>query len=234
MNSSFQELSPFLQSLYFRRKEVLIGAASVIAAIGILIVYFQMGPNANAYATAEMAYSKWNASSMDEELYSKMKEAIRKVPALEKKYEAAIAQSLLDGEKVDEAMAMAKRSLGRIKEDIPFHAAFAQNSLMIEQGAYQDALEKAVQLKERMLQAFNVEEFSGNRYAAGSLLYAHNLLRIACLHEKLNNRHGEKAAWEELEGLIQKQSIVSDLLLASFSEKQIDLNAFIAERKKHL
>ncbi|HSX25498.1 MAG TPA: hypothetical protein VLE89_00650 [Chlamydiales bacterium] len=225
---------PFLQTLFLHRKEILTGTASIIGGFILLIAYFQSGPKANTYALAEIAYAEWEAAPQDESLYQKMKKAIHQVPALEKKYEAGMAQKLLDVEKTDEALKLAHSSLDRVKEETPFHAAYARNSLLIEQGEYQDALEKAVQLKEQMNHSFDLSRLSGDRLMGGSLLYIHNLLRIACLQQQLQNRPGEKAAWEELEKFLVAKTPLTDLVMGSFSEKQIDLTNYIAERKKHL
>ncbi len=222
------EILEVLQNLPERKKQIAIGTASVIAGIAILIGYFQSGPDALAYVKGEAAFAEWSASPFDEKLYQNMQEALRKVPALGKKYEATIAQKLLNTEKIDKALLMAHCSLDRVKEEVPFHAAFAQTSLLIEQGHFQQALEDAVALKEQMGNSF-LEENKG-----GSLLFAHNLLRIACLHQELKNRPGERAAWEELESFLQAKTPVADILLYSFSEKQIDLTQYIAERKKTL
>lgn len=157
-----------------------------------------------------------------------MQEAIRTVPALKEKYEAAIAQKLINTNKLDEALVMANRSLSRVKAEVPFHATYAETTLLIEQGHFQEALEKAVALKEAMGNSF-IEEHKG-----GSILFAHNLLRIACLQQELKNRPGEKAAWEELEALLKKENKTVQIFLQSFSDKQVSLPAYIAERKKSL
>ncbi len=228
------QISNWLQTVISRKKEFLIGAASVLAGIGILIGYFQSGPSAKVYADAQAAFADWEASPEDDALYLKMKEAIRKVPAIEKKYEAVIVQKLLDSSKTEEALALANRSLTRSKSETPFHAAFGENSLLIERGAYQEALEKTVKLKEQMESSFDISLLAGERLVGGSLLYAHNLMRIACLQQQLNNHPGEKAAWEELESFIQGGTPLGDLVRANFSEKRIDLANYIADRKKQL
>lgn len=227
-------ISNWMQTVLMRKKEFLIGAASVLAGIGILIGYFQSGPKAGAYADAETAFANWEASPDDESLYLKMKEAIQKAPAIERKYEAVIAQKLLDSARTEEGLVLAKGSVERSKGEIPYHADFAANSLLVEQGAFQEALEKTVQLKENMDRAFDLNRLAGERLVGGSLLYAHNLLRIACLQQQLNNKPGEKAAWEELESFIQGETPLADLVKASFSEKRIDLANYIADRKKQL
>jgi hypothetical protein len=218
----------WIQNISERKKQIAIGSASVIAGVALLIGYFQSGPNALTYAAAEAAFSSWDASPHDDQLYQSMQEAIRTVPALQKKYEASIAQKLLNTDKINEALVMANRSLNRVKEDAPFHTTYAQTSLLIEQGSFQEALENAVALKEQMGNSYLTEQ------KGGSLLYAHNLLRIACLQQQLKNRPGEKAAWEELEGFLRSGTSHARTLLGSFSDKQVNLSQYITERKKTL
>lgn len=218
----------WIQNLSERKKQIAVGSASVIAGVAILIGYFQSGPNALSYAAAEAAFSSWDASPQDDQLYQSMQEAIRSVPALQKKYEASIAQKLLNTDKINEALVMANRSLNRVKDDAPFHMTYAETSLLIEQGGFQQALENAVALKEQMGNSFLTEQ------KGGSLLYVHNLLRIACLQQQLKNRPGEKAAWEELESFLQTDTRLAHTLLGSFSEKQVNLTQYITERKKTL
>lgn len=218
----------WLLNLSERKKQIAMSAVSVIAGLAILIVYFQSGPNALKYAEAEEIFAKWVAAPDNDGLYQSMQSAIRNVPALQKKYEAVIAQKLINTDKLSEALVIANRSLMRVKEEVPFHATYAMTSLLIEQGNYQEALEKAVALKEKMGSSFITEQ------KGGSLLYIHNLLRIACLQQQLKNRPGEKAAWEELEHLLSTKSRPAQMLQGSFSEKQINLSQYIAERKKTL
>jgi hypothetical protein len=222
------ELQSWMENISERKKQIAIGSASVIAGIAILIGYFQSGPNALNYAAAEAIFAEWEASPTDERLYKSVRETIRSMPDLQKKYESVIAQKLLDADKIDEALTMAHRSLNRVKEEAPFHATFAKTSLLIEQGGFQEALENAVALKEQMGSSFATE------IKGGSLLYFHNLLRIACLQQELKNRPGEKAAWEELEKFLQNETGLAHTLLGSFSEKQINLSQYISERKKML
>ncbi len=226
--------SLFFQNLLLRKKEIYISAASFIAGIVFLIIHFQSGPKAMTYARAEEVFAEWEASPEDGNLYRDLREAVRKVPSLRSKYEAVMAQKLLDVKKIDEALEMANRSLIRVKDETPFHSEFAHTSLLIAKGAYQEALEKAVALKEQIGSVFDVRNFSGECLVGGPALYAHNLVRIACLQQELRNRPGEKAAGEELEGFLKEGTPVARALLKSFSEKQLDLTQYIAERKKYL
>ncbi len=220
--------SDWMQNLSEQKKQIVIGTLSVLAGVATLIVYFQSGPDPVKYAAAEAAFSEWKASPQDDLLYQSMQEAIRSVPAVQSKYEASIAQKLLDTNKINEALVLANRSFGRLEEEAPFHAAYAKTSLLIEQESFQKALENAVTLKEQMGGSFALE------HKAGGLLYVYNLLRIACLQQELNNRPGEKAAWEELESSLQGEARLANILFASFTDRKINLTQYIAERKKAL
>ena len=224
----FAQLQHWFLNISDRQKQIALSIASVLAGAAILIAYFQVGPSALKYAEASSTFSKWSASPADETLYKDLKEAMHNIPALKKKYEAAIAQKLIYANKLDEGLVMANQSIRRVKNETPLHASFAMTSLLIEQGNFQEALEKAVALKEQMGTSFL------NPKKGGSLLYLHNLLRIACLQQELNNRPGEKAAWEELEQQLQTKNRPVQILLGSFTEASIDLTQYIAERKKNL
>jgi hypothetical protein len=222
------DISQFIQNLSERKKQIIIGSSSVMAGVALLIGYFTTGPDALSYAKAEDAFAKWRDSPTDDGLYRGMMQAMSQVPALGEKYEAEIAQKLIDTNKLEDALVMANRSLSRVKDEAPFHTSFAENTFLIEQGSFQKALEMAVALKESMGRSYL------DQYKGGSLLYAHNLLRIAFLQQELKNRPGEKAAWEELEELLDAKTPLAELVLASFSEKKINLSQYITERKKAL
>src|SRR3990167_7166976 len=85
--------------LAFQNKRWLTSGAACLAGVVILIVYFQSGPKPEAFAAAEEAVAKWE-SSQDEASYQEMKKALKKVPAIEKKYEAVIAQKLFEGDQL--------------------------------------------------------------------------------------------------------------------------------------
>lgn len=226
--SDMIDAAKVIEFFYENQKRILIGSASVIGGVAILIGYFNSGPNAINYAEAESAFAQWKDSPLDEKLYMSMQEAIKAVPSIGKKYEATIAQNLLNTDRMEEALVMANRSIERVKDEAPFHVTFAESSLLIEQGNFQQALENAVALKEEMGSTF------GSSDKGGSLLYIHNLLRIACLQQALHNGPGEKVAWEELEDLLEANTRLSQLILGNFSSEEVDLSQYIQMRKKEL
>lgn len=204
-----------------------------IAGVLILVVYFQTTPGAEAYLAAEESVARWQEKE-DDASYIEMRKALRQVPALEKKYGSVIAQKLFQRNRLADALTLAHKSIHQIEEDAPFHAAYGSATLLIEQGAFQEALEKSVSLKETMQQECDIDLQIGQQPAGGSLLYAHNLLRIACLQKELNNKPGEKAAWEELERFLGTKESLSHLVFANFRDKGLDLSHYIAERRKQL
>src|SRR5579872_7381288 len=151
------------EQILANKKRYLTSAGAFIAGCVVLIVYSQTGPSSETYLDAELAYEKWATSPDDANLFRDMQQALKKVPMLETKYDAIIAQTLLDRAKdpkeAERAIAFAIKPLSRIQQEAPFHAAYAENSLNIELGAYQEALQKAVFLKEQMDKSCNVERF---------------------------------------------------------------------------
>jgi chaperonin cofactor prefoldin len=232
-----KDLSPYFQETFsflrFQDKRWATASVAFCAGIVVLIVYLQSGPKPEAFAAAEEAVSRWEASQ-NEVSYQEMKRALSQVPALEKKYEAVIAQKLFAGDQISEALELAHRSLSRVREDAPFHVAYGETTLLIEQGDYQDALEKSVGLKEQMAKERDWGQMEGEWLTGGTLLYAHNLLRIAFLQQELKNNPGEKAAWDELESFLKKKENLASLVIGNFQEKGLDLSNYIAERKKQL
>ncbi len=232
----FREKFPLLGDLPFFNRRALTATTAFLAGLAVLAYSLQSGPKAPAFAHAERMFAKWAASPQDEALFQEMTQALKKVPALQQKYEAILAQKLLEGGKGAEALRLAYHSLELAKEETPFHAAYAATSLLIEQGEYQTSLQQAVALKEQMARECDVARFAKDPMVGGSLLYAHNLLRIACLQQELGNRPGEKAAWEELEAFLnlKEDSPLSQYVLSGFHENGIDLSHYIAERKSAL
>ena len=195
----FQEKFAIFEKFPLRYRPWISSLAASLAGLAMTVAYFRMNPQSSGVIEAENVFVKWEASPQDELLFQSMKKALSKVPSLKQKYEPAIVQKLIEIGKGGEAIAMASYSLGKISEEAPFHAAFAETSLLIESGSYQEALQRSVGLKEKMSKEWNLTSLPENELLGGSVLYAHNLLRIACLHLELKNRPGEIAAWDELE-----------------------------------
>lgn len=214
------------------RRWIASGLAFVLGLF-VLVVYYQTEPTPESYALAEEAVSKWQTSG-DEIAYQEMRQALKKTPALEQKYAAFIAQKLFAQDRLSEALQFAHKSLKPIEVEAPFYASYGETSILIEKGSYQAALERSVVLRETMRNAVDFSRVIGDHPVGGALLFAHNLLRIACLQKELHNKPGEKAAWEELEVFLKDKQILESLVFQSFREKGLDLSSYIIERKKLL
>ncbi len=222
-----EKFSPVEDHPFFQRRWIM-AAASVFCGFVILAFYLQSGPKASAFARAERIFEKWAASPKDQALFVEMTEALKAVPQLQEKYETAFVQGCIEGGRVNQALSSASRALEIAKNEIPFHASYGETSLLIEQGLYQQSLERAVSLKEQMLRAFDLSQLLSRPSIGGAVLYAHNLLRIACLQQELGNMPGELAAWDELENLAETP--LFSLVFKSFREKGVDLSDYIAGR----
>jgi hypothetical protein len=232
----FQEKFSFLDKLPFKINTWITSGAATLAGIGLFVFYFQKEASALKYAQTEILFAKWETSPQNERFFEDMKKALHKIPALEQKYQPLIVQKLIETGKGLEAIEMARQSLKVMAQEAPFHASFAETTLLIESGNYQQALEKSVGLKGKIEREYDVAQFMGDHLVDSSLLYAHNLLRIACLHQALKNNPGELAAWEVLEMFLGKEnkSAVGALVLSNFQEKGVNLFDYIAERKRNL
>lgn len=215
------------------RKRYVTSALACVLGVIVLIVYFQMGPTPESYARAEESVAKWEKSG-DAIAYQEMRQALKKAPALESKYAAMIAQRLFEQDRLSEALQFAHGSLKHLETEAPFHASYGETSILIEKGSYQDALERSVVLREAMKNSFDFAKTVGGHPVGGALLFAHNLLRIAYLQKELNNKPGEKAAWEELETFLQGKEVLESRVFQAFRDKGLNLIEYIQERKRLL
>lgn len=218
---------------YLQNKRLVHAGVACLSGLLVLALYFQTAPKPEAYIAAEELVSKWKED--DSQIsYDEVRKTLKKVPSLEKKYASVIAQKLFQRNQLSDALELAHKSIEQIQEDAPFHAAYGNTTLLIEQGSYQDALERSVALKEKMLRECDLEKQAGRQPVGGALLFTHNLLRIACLQKELKNKPGEKAAWDELERFLTEKKCLSHLLFNNFKDKGLDLSHYITERKKQL
>lgn len=200
----------------------------IIGGTAVLVGYWQSGPDPLTFAEAEAAFENWQKAEDKEKFYPSMRDALEKVPQIKSKHTGTIAQELLFGGQIDEALVFASEVGKRVKDEVPFHIDYGKTTLLIEKDQLQKALEKAVCLKELMGEEFLQEE------KGGALLYLHNLIRIASLQKSLGNQPGELAAWSEVEEGLRKCKNSAKTLLSYFSEESISLIDYIHERKRVL
>lgn len=216
MTPSFEAASLFLKE----KKQWVSAFAAITASFAFCLWYFQSGPDALAYFQGEQAYFSWKGEKGE---WRALKKTLEALPALEDRLSGALAQDLLERKEIDQAAVYAAKALPKLRKKAPFYASFAETSLLIEEGKYQEALERAVSLKEMLLSE-----------PASRELASQNLLRIASLQQKLENGAGEKAAWEEYQNFLGKEQALKDEIQKSFRDGEIDLFSYISERQKAL
>jgi hypothetical protein len=232
-----EPLAPYFKGhfsfLGLENRRWITSSLAFISGVIVLVVYFQTRPSLETYISAEESFVRWESLG-DEASYREMRKALRKVPSLEKKYAAVIAQRLFEKGALSDALLFAHHSLKSLDLDAPFHRTYGEISLLIEQGSYQDALQRSVSLKEEMKSLGDLSQVIGNYPVGGTFLFAHNLFRIACLHKELNNPPGERAAWDELEMFLTGKEGLREQIFESFERKEVTLEEYIAERKKKI
>lgn len=229
----FQERFFLLKQFSSSYSRWISSALSVVCGLLILAFYLQSGPKAAAFAQTQQVFARWMNAPQDEACFAEMVRAFYKIPQLKERYQPILAQKLIEGGKGAEVLDMASYLIGVAKKETPLHAAYAETTLLIEQGKYQVSLERAVALKTKIASEYEIARFTENPSLGGALLYAYNLLRIASLQQELGNRPGEKAAWSELEGFLgsDSQSFLVRSLSQGLEEKGFNLVSYMRERK---
>lgn len=144
-------------------------------------------------------------------------------PELQAKYDGLIAQTLIDRGMTQEALPFANRALTRTQtENAPFYSVYAQNTLLIGQSRYDEAL----------LQSRNLQTELENSSQTGKTLKIFNLLRIGMLQEKLNLHADELQTWDQLKKAVSQEDVSS--LLAPFQEGKVSLMDYLQAREAFL
>ncbi len=138
---------------------------------------------------------------------ARLQEILNRRKELHQKYDGRLAQQLLYQEERAEGVRLAKQALARTEGDAPYYASFAETSLVLADGLYDEALTRALSL-DAQLKAEEARALDEREQPFGYLLYLHNLLRIALLQQEIGNGSGEIAAWENL--LQELQAVTPD------------------------
>lgn len=218
--------------------------------IGVLSVYclFSIGKrffgSSSDYGKVDSAYSAWaQGEKHDPALFKDVKDPLSRHPELTAKFGTLIAQRMLTLGETKLAQDYALSALKRTKSLLsPYHAQFSQNTLLISQEKFADALAAAYQLKNAMGTDEQLWANKGPNMRSGRSLYAYNLLRIASLEREAGSKEGELKAWEELmqsagwggytphPKTYDPQSY--QVLSENFKSGDVSLFEFIQQRKK--
>jgi len=198
------------------------------------------------YQQVQKAFHAWiSEEGQDAKLLKNLEKPLRSHPELEAKFGTLMAQRLLTLGEVSKAGGYAAAALKRAQTlTSPYYTQFSRNTLVISQGKYAEALEKAKQLKVDLEKDDAFWEGRDKFVKSGSILYAYNLLRIASLEAALGSKEGELEAWEELVrnagwkdrpvNLKTYDPEAYALLARNFTQGDLSLLDFIEQRQKVL
>ena len=203
--------------------------------IGMRIFSFFHTQSVDEFSSITRNFSQWDKSPHNEEAYQKLRSSLARGRTVFPLYEGKMAQKLIEEKQVSLAFSLGEKIIGRIDKESPFYASYSKTSLCIEREEFALAITEAISLKEKMNKTPIFLE------KGGDLLYAYNLLRIAFLTKKREDKAGELLAWEELESYLQdeKNKTINtqnkQAFLAAFRQDNIiELTDYIFYRKNLL
>lgn len=167
--------------------------AVLIAGLLVAKLGTKKGRAEGDYVSAATAFTKWEqVLDQDGDDFAKLEKLVNKHPELHAHYDAPIGQNLLAAICPQEATPYIERTLNRTRQ--PFYSEYAWTSLKICEEKYEEALEEAISLKEKM----DADSSFWEKSKENSALFAFNLMRIATLSQQLNRNQTELEAWEEI------------------------------------
>ena len=129
---------------------------------------------------------------------------------LQAKYGGRLAQLHLNEGNFELARSYAEALLKRTEDDANAYAQFTRTTLLIAEEKYQEALNQALALHEKIPEESH-------------LLAAHNLLRIAILQDKLGEH--STASWSELLTFLEDGQL-QETFLPAFSQGELTLTDY--------
>lgn len=219
LDSGWSE-NPVLQYLIKNKKQILTISLGLLAVLILAYKWLSIKTSSaeDDYLTANNRFISFTQNPDNESVLSDLKELLVRHPELAEKYDAAIAQILINRNHAKASLPFAKAALERTEnENSPYFSSYAQTTLLIAEKHYMDALPKAISLHKQMVQA-KVE----------SPLLIYNLLRIAALQKELNLKNEELKTWQTWKSLALKHK------LDHFQIGNVSLNHYIEHRIKEL
>jgi hypothetical protein len=221
----------------------MVGSLFLIAFVGLFAFsHWVKGDSQVDFLAAEIAYRHWEGQKGED--LAKLEKIIKNHPELHAKYDASIAQKLLNTSESGLARGYGQATLKRIGDFSSYYTDFSEGSLLIAESHLTDALQRAKRLKEELQ---NDEVFWKKRsqfVRHGCILYAYNLLRIAMLEKAAGTPEGELAAWREFKenaGWLEAEPNVKTydpeaylLIQENFKSQEISLIDYIRHRENTL
>ncbi|WP_075883718.1 tetratricopeptide repeat protein [Candidatus Protochlamydia sp. W-9] len=144
-------------------------------------------------------------------------------PELHAKYDGVLAQYFIIQNQPSEAKQLAKSTFERVKPDqLNLYVNYAKTSLLISEGSYKEALMQANDLQKQL-----------SLIPENVVLSVYNLIRLALLHEQLNQASEAVAIWDQLIALNRNKDFSEAELITTklFQAGQINLEQFVEGRK---
>lgn len=225
---------------------------SIVAVMLVLLLVYRIvsSSHANAerdYLSAEADYSRlYSSQGQGDEYLSNLQDILNRRVELHSKYDGLIAQALLKRGDVTTAKEFATMALQRVNKDFrAYYGDYSENTLLIYEGNFGEALERAKTLKTALLKSPQIYSTGEAEKYYGEALFAYNLLRIAMLEQEAGSSESEREAWEELirysgwdenssdDSLFKNtRSIAYQQILSNFRENGITLLDYIKERQQ--
>lgn len=223
----------------WKKIAVYVLSAALIAGLLVAKLGTRKGRAEGDYVSATAAFTKWKqVLERNGDDFAKLSKLVKKHPELQARYDAPIGQYLLAAIAPQEAAPFIERTLLRTKQ--PYYSDYARTSLKISEKKYQEALDEALSLKDKM----NSEPLYWEKSKDSSSLFAFNLMRIATLSQQLNQSETEIEAWKEIKdyGGWEKDEPPVELighegfkqLLSHFSVQETTLLDYIEAREEEL
>ena len=126
----------------------------------------------------------------------------------------------------------------------PYYLEFSQTSALINQEKWDQALQAAKELREKMIGDVEFWNRQDKMIHSGGLLYAYNLIRLAALERKVGSLAGELAALEEFSTSASQDAISTTsrlfdseaytMLEHAFQDGTLSIADYIQQRKREL
>jgi len=216
---------------------------AILILLALILIIFRFSTSRSSQAEKDYLAAQNNFLVFQQDkpeskaALEKLQQILQSAPELHAKYDGRIAQVLLNRGDVQASQGFADRVFKRTQTNhLPSYTDYAQTSLMIAEGKYQEALASSLALKQKMLTEAQEQPEKRN---SEDLLFAFNLLRIAFLEGQIGSAKDEMAAWEEFKKLsTANQSPSSSAAFATvirhFEEGQVALKNYIESREKLL
>lgn len=202
-------------------KQYLIWGVAILFAAMILTYRFLSWNNGSTeedYYRAQNIFSKFQGDVGDnQDELNELEAIMRRHPELQAKYDGAMAQTLLIEGNVAQAKAFANMTFNRTRPDhLSSFEDYSKTSLLIGEGNYNEALQQAKLLQEKL----ESEQLTDTH------LYAFNAIRIAYLYKELGLKDEELAAWSAVQKLRENYKSAAEAF-ALYNSGSTSLNAYV-------